>query len=90
MLTSPSAPPRRTTTTHPSTLWAVCSRVSGSTSGEGSAASAYEGGLYVQAVPGVPSRRYVQLEAGDALLHRFDTMHGVHVPSGERLPLNPL
>ena len=55
-----------------------------------SAASAYEGGLYVQAVPGVPSRRYVQLEAGDALLHRFDTMHGVHVPSGERLPLIPL
>ena len=55
-----------------------------------SAASAYEGGLYVQAVPGVPSRRYVQLEAGDALLHRFDTMHGVHVPSGERLPLKPL
>ena len=44
-----------------------------------SEADEYEGGLYVQGVPGVPSRRYVSLEAGDGLVHRFDTMHGVHV-----------
>ena len=42
-------------------------------------ADEYEGGLYVQGVPGVPSRRYVSLAAGDGLVHRFDTMHGVHV-----------
>ncbi len=47
----------------------------------------YEGGLYVQHVPGVASRRYVELEAGDCLVHRFDTMHGVHVASGERFSL---
>ena len=52
-----------------------------------SAPNEYEGGLYVQAVPGVPSRRYVALEGGDALVHRFDTMHGVHVPSGARYSL---
>jgi TPR repeat protein len=49
--------------------------------------SDYEGGLYVQAVPGVPSRRYVPLSAGDGLVHQFDTMHGVHVPRGERFSL---
>ena len=49
--------------------------------------SEYSGGLYVQAVPGVQSRRYVDLESGDALVHRFDTMHGVHVPSGARYSL---
>ena len=42
------------------------------------------GGLYVQSVPGVASRRYVPLGAGDACVHRFDTMHGVHVPEGSR------
>ena len=51
------------------------------------AADEYEGGLYVQAVPGVPSRRFVNLEAGDALVHRFDSMHGVHVASGARYSL---
>lgn len=48
---------------------------------------AYAGGLYVQRVPGVTSRRYLNLEAGDCLVHRFDTMHGVHVPAGNRYSL---
>jgi len=47
----------------------------------------YAGGLYVQRVPGVPSRRYLDLQAGDCLVHRFDTMHGVHVPAGSRFSL---
>lgn len=47
----------------------------------------YAGGLYVQRVPGVTSRRYLDIEAGDCLVHRFDTMHGVHVPAGSRFSL---
>ena len=47
----------------------------------------YDGGLYVQRVPGVFSRRFVDLDAGDCLVHQFDTMHGVHVPRGSRLSL---
>ena len=50
-------------------------------------ASDYVGGLYVQSVPGVASRRFVPLEAGDGLVHQFDTMHGVQVPEGSRLSL---
>ena len=52
-----------------------------------SEAHEYEGGLYVQAVPGVDSRRYLDLQAGDALVHRFDTMHGVDVQGGSRFSL---
>lgn len=50
-------------------------------------ASEYSGGLYVQSVPGVPSRRYVSLDAGDGLVHRFDTMHGVQLHRGARYSL---
>ena len=50
-------------------------------------ASDYEGGFYVQVVPGVPSRRFVDLESGDGVVHQFDLMHGVHVPSGSRYSL---
>ena len=47
----------------------------------------YAGGLYVQHVPGVTSRHYLALDAGDCLVHQFDTMHGVHVPRGSRFSL---
>jgi len=52
-----------------------------------SAADDYEGGLYVQATPGVASRRFVPLQAGDGLVHQYDTMHGVQVRSGCRFSL---
>ena len=47
----------------------------------------YVGGLYVQAVPGVTSRRYIPLDAGDGLVHQGDCMHGVQVKDGSRLSL---
>jgi len=52
-----------------------------------SAASDYRGGLYIQ--PGFDrhAKEFVELEAGDALFHSFDVMHGVEVLSGERVSL---
>ena len=50
-------------------------------------ASDYSGGLYVQEAPGLASRRFVPLEVGDGLVHQFDVMHGVQVPSGSRFSL---
>lgn len=45
----------------------------------------YEGGLYVQSGAHGDTRREVPFErAGDAVLHRYDVMHGVHVRSGRR------
>lgn len=47
-----------------------------------------EGGLYVQSGAGLETRRSIQFdEAGDALLHRYDVMHGVHVRKGKRYSL---
>lgn len=47
-----------------------------------------EGGLYVQSGASRQSRRSVDFEnAGDALLHRFDVMHGVDVRKGTRYSL---
>lgn len=44
------------------------------------------GGLYVQS--GASDKKWIEFEAaGDALLHRYDVMHGVHVRSGERYSL---
>ncbi|CAJ1928690.1 unnamed protein product [Cylindrotheca closterium] len=47
-----------------------------------------EGGLYVQPGASVNTRREVQFQtAGDAVLHRYDVMHGVHVRKGKRYSL---
>ena len=44
----------------------------------------YEGGLYVQSGACASTRRHVPFEnAGDAVLHKYDVMHGVHVRSGK-------
>lgn len=46
------------------------------------------GGLYVQWASATRTRLAVDVEqAGDAILHRFDVMHGVHVRQGKRYSL---
>jgi TPR repeat protein len=51
------------------------------------AASDYQGGIYVQPSFDRQDRQFVDLEAGDAVVHNFDVLHGVEVLSGERLSL---
>jgi len=51
------------------------------------AAADYSGGLYVQPTYDRNDREFIELEAGDAVLHSFDVMHGVDVLSGERVSL---
>ena len=47
-----------------------------------------KGGLYLQSGCAPASRRSVPFDtAGDAVLHRFDVMHGVHVTQGVRYSL---
>lgn len=44
----------------------------------------YEGGLYVQSGASSNTRRHVPFTtAGDAVLHKYDVMHGVNVQSGK-------
>ena len=52
-------------------------------------AGQYEGGLYIQEGAGANSRIDVDasFSKGDALIHRFDVMHGVEVTSGSRYSL---
>jgi len=49
----------------------------------------YEGGLYVQGGASSASRSLVDtsFDKGDALVHRFDVMHGVEVERGDRYSL---
>mmetsp|Transcript_47515 Transcript_47515/g.91887 ORF Transcript_47515/g.91887 Transcript_47515/m.91887 type:complete len:490 (-) Transcript_47515:191-1660(-) len=51
------------------------------------AAADYSGGLYAQPTFDRNDREFIELEAGDAVLHSFDVMHGVEVLSGERVSL---
>jgi predicted 2-oxoglutarate/Fe(II)-dependent dioxygenase YbiX len=45
----------------------------------------YEGGLFVQTGANVNTRKSVPFSSpGDAVLHRFDLMHGVNVRSGKK------
>eukprot|EP00747_Dinoflagellata_sp_TGD_P040177 gnl/TRDRNA2_/TRDRNA2_140710_c0_seq1.p1 gnl/TRDRNA2_/TRDRNA2_140710_c0~~gnl/TRDRNA2_/TRDRNA2_140710_c0_seq1.p1 ORF type:complete len:626 (+),score=85.34 gnl/TRDRNA2_/TRDRNA2_140710_c0_seq1:24-1901(+) len=46
----------------------------------------FHGGLYVQPTPS-SARRFVALDAGDAVLHQYDLRHGVEVTHGERYSL---
>ena len=47
----------------------------------------FEGGIYLQAGAHASSRRMLDLDHGDLLLHSFDMMHGVDVVKGERYSL---
>ena len=47
----------------------------------------HDGGIYMQAGAHAASRRLVELERGDLLLHGFDMLHGVEVPRGQRYSL---
>jgi len=51
------------------------------------AAADYSGGLYAVPTFDRNDREFIELEAGDAVLHSFDVMHGVEVLSGERVSL---
>lgn len=46
--------------------------------------SQFQGGLFVQEGEDVASRRYIKLEVGDVVIHRYDVRHGVRVLSGVR------
>ena len=47
----------------------------------------YNGGIYLQAGAHAASRRMVEMQAGDVLVHGHDMMHGVEVTSGRRYSL---